>query len=55
MNGMRNILFLVALVLVAGVLVAQNPQVNVQYGVPYAYAHYPGQDKAVNLCFDFYD
>ena len=55
MNGMRNILFLVALVLVAGVLVAQNPQVNAQYGVPYAYAHYPGQDKAVNLCFDFYE
>ena len=55
MNGIRNILFLVALVLVAGVLVAQNPQVNAQYGVPYAYAHYPGQDKAVNLCFDFYE
>ena len=44
-----------ALVLMAGVLAAQSPQVNVQYGVPYAYAHYPGQDKAVNLCFDFYE
>ena len=55
MNGIRNIMIGSALVLMAGVLAAQSSQVNVQYGVPYAYAQYPGQDKAVNLCFDFYE
>ena len=45
----------IALVLMAGGLLAQNPQVKVQQGLPYAYTQYPGQDKAVNLCFDFYE
>lgn len=45
----------IALVLIAGGLLAQSPQVKVQQGLPYAYAQYPGQDKAVNLCFDFYE
>lgn len=45
----------IVFVLMASGLLAQSPQVKVQQGLPYAYAQYPGQDKAVNLCFDFYE
>ena len=51
----RKIMLGIVFVLMASGLLAQSPQVKVQQGLPYAYAQYPGQDKAVNLCFDFYE